>query len=634
MSKKRKQDDAHHGASETKLDTVHAPEHEDEFVYVPRGKSRGFYIFILVLMVFTLIIFVVPEQFQALFSSRPQTLQEYLVWEHPTRGRTVVTPADFRQEQQRLHKFFSLQQVPNAQDLYEPESVAYFMITDALAQAAGVEVTDAEVGRTILEGSMGFLGGMGDPDPMMGLDVAGTVIQFPPFRTKETYVGTMSNWGIRTDEYEGTLRRVLRVMRYQNLLGTVVGHADPEDIEESWRERHEEFSFDVASVAVADFADEAAALEPTDDELRTWYEQLPSRTAAFADDYIQAGTSAEVVGWSVAGDEDVSALLAAFPMPEGTDLAEAAREYYDSVYHARFRREEPLLEGDDPVAQIYEPFEEVQAQATFEAPIYFALNAWLEDLTARADAGEPFDLMLEANGFGLHHEPAGDPRTTAEWRALDAWGGAYLDSALSRAGESGLTDAVVVERSGIYFGRVRERRAAGPAPFEDVREKVIAEWTKAQQGELALAAAEDLVAKVTESGVTVETFAGAALELGMSVERLDWFDPNENQAPGAERSAAEERGRIASFQDPAANELIPAALDADRERAWVLRCAGRRMPETLAIVPSEYQSLRNQAAARPYEVLFGQLLTLDAYRQRYGLETPGLDPEPPLEIEG
>ena len=88
MSKKRKQGGKHH-APEAELDTVHSAEHEDDFVYVPRGKSRGFYIFILVLMVFTLIIFVVPDQFQALFSPRQQTLEEFLVWEHrPTGARS------------------------------------------------------------------------------------------------------------------------------------------------------------------------------------------------------------------------------------------------------------------------------------------------------------------------------------------------------------------------------------------------------------------------------------------------------------------------------------------------------------------------------------------------------------------
>ena len=41
---------------------------DEDFIYVPRGKSRGTYIFILALMVFTLITFVVPYGMTSLFA--------------------------------------------------------------------------------------------------------------------------------------------------------------------------------------------------------------------------------------------------------------------------------------------------------------------------------------------------------------------------------------------------------------------------------------------------------------------------------------------------------------------------------------------------------------------------------------
>jgi len=622
MSKQRKSHSSH---AEDPAKAAKPAAHDDEFVYVPRGKSKAFYILILALMVFTLIIFVVPSQFQALFRPSQKVAEEYLIWEHPTAGRQVVGAAEFQHETQQLYRFFELQRTPNARALYEPEAVAYFLVTDELAQAAGVEVTDEEIGKAILEGSMGVLGGMGSSDELTGLPNA-TLVQFQPFGNKEQYVATMRNYGISTAEYEETLRRVLRVMRYQNLMGTVLGQASPEEIEKAWTERHEQFSFDVASTAVADFEDEARAELAPDDELRAWYEALPPRSGTFADDWIPAGTAAEVVGWSVGGEEDAAGLLAAFPPPAEPDAETLAKEYYDSVYHVRFRRDEPLQEGEDPAALLYLSFDEVHDQALAEAPIRAAMSAWLEDVTARTNAGETVDLAAEAAQYGLHDEPAGEPLTPAEWRARAKWGGPYMANGLARPTPNDLLDSVDVEKSGIYFARVTARREAGPAPFEDVRDEVVDAWSAEHAGDLALAKAGELSEKLSGSDeVTLEGFAAGAVELGLTVEREDWFDPNAPQAPGSEPTPVEQQLRLACASDPAADSLLPATLDDDHERVWLLRCAGRRPPPELAIAPAEYQMLRRQASASPYETLFGKLLTLDAYRRRYALQTPGID---------
>ena len=86
-------------------------------------------------------------------------------------------------------------------------------------------------------------------------------------------------WDIATIDYENTLRRVLRVIRYQNLLGSVIGHADPADIETTWMERHEEYSFDVASVAVSNFEEAARGEVVADEELSKELDGLRERSA-------------------------------------------------------------------------------------------------------------------------------------------------------------------------------------------------------------------------------------------------------------------------------------------------------------------------------------------------------------------
>jgi hypothetical protein len=605
MSKNRKKGrkpDAHHRAQnpalagdQAEVESSSGAKEDDEFVYVPRGKSKGTYIFILGLMVFTLIIFVVPGQFQALFDPREDTGNDvFMSWEHPRLGRQEVTGVEFSNERRRLNSFYYFFGVRDER-LTEYEAIASFLVTDALAKEAGVEVSRSDLTTAILEGEAGRLQG------------------FQQIGGQQAYLQRLQQLNMPGPTLEATLRDVLRVWRYQALLAAVAGAWQPESLEESWKGRHGEYRFELIEAVVADYIETAEGELPEAAELQTWYEALPPRTGAFASDWIGERVSAEVMGYPLdaAGDpagaaaSAPTALLEKYPAPEGTDEAAAARDYYDRTFHARFRRETPLEDEEDARSRIYESYEEVEAVALLEAPIHRALGLWLGDLRIRLESGEELDLAAETAELGLTYQAPGEAMDLTGWREAETWGGSYVGSGLFRADAQGLVPDVVVDENGLSIAHVVEKLAAGPTPYADVADKVAEEWAKERAGELALEglqAAYGVLLGETELAVGEklevdgQAFAAQAGVLGLEVQTRDWFDKAERDPPGYEPTPLELYTRQATWRLALEeNQVGEPALDSDGDRAWLARCSGQREPPELRISPSELGDLHREA---------------------------------------
>jgi hypothetical protein len=616
MSKQRKHKKGHKPAAEEVAPAKKAAKDDDEFVYVPRGKSKGTYIFILGLMVFTLIIFVVPGQFQALFDPRQAGGADrvFMSWEHPRLGEHEITAIEFENERRRQDRFYWFFGV-NDDRVTEYEAIAAYLVTDVLAREAGVEVSDSDLGKAILEGEQGRLMG------------------FAQLGGRDAYIQRLQQTGMAAPDVENTLRDVLRVWRYQSLLAAVGGAWKPESLEESWKGRHEEYTYDLLEAPVENFVEAAKAELPEEDELRAWYEALPPRSGAFAGDWVSERIAAEVVGFPVdanGGSEgDATALLAKYPAPEGADEAQAARDYYDRTFHARFRRAEPLEDEEDARSRIYQSYEEVEQVALREAPVHRALGLWLGELRTRLEAGEEVDLAQEAADLGLTYQAAGEALDLTAWREAEGWGGSYLGSGLFRADAQGLVPDVVVDEHGLSIARVTEKVEAGTAPYEDVAEKVGDEWAKEKAGELALASlqaaydalvGDQVLAEGEHPTVDAEAFANQAQALGLAVQTREWFDRSEQDPPGYEPTPLELYTRQATWRLGLDTDQVAApALDDAGERAWLVRCGGKREPAELAITPSELSDLHREAAFTGF-LSAAELTSFANYEQLYGLQ--------------
>jgi hypothetical protein len=615
---------------------------DEDFIYVPRGKNRWTYITILVLMIFTLVTFVVP--WDMLLAPRGGASRAYMSWEHPRLGERTVSALEFQSQQRELARFFHV--FGGDDSAYSEEATARFLVTEALAEEAGVQFGESELAQFILR----------------------------TFGSKEAYEQRLSR--ITTPaEFEATAERVLRTDRYQSLIASATSLPGAEGIEEAYNEKHQQYAFDAIGLAVEPLIATARS-EATDEEaLKTWYAEQPPRSGAFAEDWREARFSVEQVGWRV-GSADPAGLLAAYPAPEGTDAAQAARQYYDANFHTRFLRGEPAT-GPDGEPSLYHPFEEVQAEAEREAPIQRALQGWRDDLATRLAAGEGVDLAAEAASLGLEHVPASPPSTLERFRGepapesedgsdgegeaggegeaedapapLAGFVGRYVEDAVRRADPAtGLSLRPVVEKDALLVLRVVEREEAAPAPFDEVRDKVVEEWSKQRASTIALERVresyENLKSKDTAGGLrpvaTPEDFAAEAAAMGVEVEHRDWFDPSVPVAEGVEETPLEAYARrVARRLALAEGELSEPELDTTKTKAWMLRGAGKRPPAEVDIEPREYQELQWLAMSK-VDRKDGDLFSFEGLEKRYGLhlasgradEAP--PPEAPSEPEG
>ena len=611
---------------------------DEDFVYVPRGKSRGMYIFILALMVFTLIMFVVPYGLSSLFDPRAGAEQAMMTWEHPRLGTRTVEARDFMTQKRALRDYYALYGQPAegqfGEGLYDDRGTAAFFVSEALADEAGVEYGADDLSEVLRQSFSG--------------------------RSTDEYKRVLASRNMTIASFEAMATRVLRVDRFKGLIAAAAALPSPNEVAEDWSERHQQYRFDAVGLSVEPLLATARSEATDEAELKAWYESRPPRSGAFAEDWREATAAVELVAWPAA-DEPPAGLLERYPLDageagdgdEGTaiDPAELARQYYDGNYHTRFALAEPTTDADgNPKAFL--TFEEAEEAALREAPVHRALGLWRDELATRLADGEPVDVGAEAAALGLFFAPAGALRPLTEWTGDAAAGaaesddgedtssgpalpelpytGRFVADGIRRAdAATGLAPRVVVEADALLVTRKTDGAEAGPAPFEEVRDKVVEEWAKERAGEIAverlqeaydaLAAAAGELEEGARPVADLAAFEGQAAAMGASVVERDWFDPSARLTPGTEEGSLEATTRRAALRmRPDEGELTPPEMDPEGEQAWMLRCAGRRDPPELDIEPGEYATmLRTQQFMRQAEP--AHPMTYAALQRTHGL---------------
>ena len=115
-----------------------------------------------------------------------------------------------------------------------------------------------------------------------------------------------------------------------------------------WQDQRPEFKFQVISAKAADFEAQAKTEVPTDEELTTWFHERPpfEQQRLFTQPRVQAQVA--YVDLIAEPAFDATALLAAYPAAEGTDVDQLTRNYYDLNQRTRFMRpEEEVPPADD-----------------------------------------------------------------------------------------------------------------------------------------------------------------------------------------------------------------------------------------------------------------------------------------------
>ena len=592
-----------------------AHEHDDDVIVVPKGSSRTRFLMTAILALMVLTTFTVSREVVDVLTGSGKAKNAYMKWTRPDGTIETMKQMDFLLVRQNLSRVEQILSGGRNSKEKTDAQVARQIILDALAQDAGIDVPDSEL-RDILKG----------------------------FGTADVYRQTLSHFRTTTSEFEDALRSMLRVARYEQLLGAAAAIPDPKEVLDRWKTSHKEYQLDAIELSTAGFADEAAAACPKGDELKAWFEALPDPEKATYRQQLEAKTAAEFAWFSLDTVSKTERLLQKYPRPSTENADEVAKTWYESNKDLLYRKPE-VAAGKAKTPEDYQPFDTVQDSARTAGIAYQSLLDWVNDMRAREQKGETVEFPTEAMAIGLAYRREEVAHTRAEWKtAAMAWSGqAVLAATFSPTAQVGKVLDAVVDAKGIFIGRVLEKQDSRMPAFEEFQDKVRDGWIAKKKGELALAKLEALRAKfpaapegadatAQQAGPKdpanlpvvepdAQKFKAAAQELGLDVKTEEWFDAGASFKNGMPTPFILYQRQAAQSLGETIGGIAKPSLAADKSSAWMVRIAASREPDVSKLTPQDYQTAQQITAFQSRSELFEKTFGSDDYlKQRYGLE--------------
>jgi hypothetical protein len=554
------------------------------------------FILTLVLIIFLLLVFTIPSALIGGASGGGGAEESYVSWTTPGGEEVQVSSGDFFAQMRTFHNALRISPfaaIPLGIFDREPNErqLARLLVLERMANEAGIVVSRRELGLH-LKGS----------NELQGI-------------SREFYDSFVTQYGV--EAVEGTLLRVLRATRFLQLAGNAGALADPNMIEELWHDQHEELAFDYMSLAIDDMKEEARKELPDDEALSAWFDEQPEveREALMTPERRKA----EYVYFVNVEETPGTALLAEYPDESERDPEEMAEEYYNRVYFSRFTRpQEDLSEGETPTAQErYLSQEETQEQAMAEAPIYFAMQAWLGDLQGRQAAGEEIDLAAEAERLGLEHTSI-DFKTREELPEETFFkedeSTATLVSYTFQALAGGFGFSLVATGDRVVIVRTTEVQERVLPPFEDIRGEVAEKWIAPKAEELATGRLQEIWESLEEftkeededafqapegpfRRVDADAFQAAAAAADLATGYRDFVDKGGSIDEDPDWEAAPNKF-IATHKDYYAldtDEVAEPLSARDKSAVYLIRMAAKRPVSLDLMQPSEYESYKMRA---------------------------------------
>ncbi|MEO1698818.1 MAG: hypothetical protein AAFU73_16095 [Planctomycetota bacterium] len=610
--------------------TTQQPE-DGELIHVPEGQSRLRYLLTLGLVLFLLVIFVVADNFSAAMTGRGGGRGDdiYLRWTDPLSSESVeVTQMNFSRSAKEIElgmrlgvylpPSFRFQDPtkPQSSPDVDPDDVASFLIYERIATGSAVGVSDEEVKQR--------LRAIGD---------------------ENTLAAFARSYDMSPRDVAEAVRRVLRVQKVMELVQTPLQVNDSTAATELWQEQVPEYKFQVGSLDVATVTEDAAAQLPADEELLRWFrEDLDPRRRQGL--YTKPRAVPEVIYLDFADEAfDRTALVEAFPLPEGADRDTLARSYYDFNRSRRFMRptETEGEEGDDPAPATPYEFEEVKDQALAEAELKSALDALLtelQDQAAAAEEGTVLDLAPSAEKYGLQVgevDPGGYLRE--DIAEVPGWGSREISAQLMFTPVGQLLPRVVVSESAITIARVASKTEAAEPALDDVRDEVTEMWVDGRAGELALerltevrdafpreATDDPESAEAVPPTVTAAAFEAAVREAGLEFYDREYFGRGEKAGDDVEDLGEKFITAPGSFTVYTLEEGQVAAPTLTREgdSVHLARLDSTRAKDPKELTPTVHNGYRSRVRGTAFQEIGARLFRGDSawMTERLGLEWP------------
>ncbi len=476
----------------------------------------------------------------------------------------IAQSGQVRNLQQKLFEFFFVGFGAAGDHKSKNNEVLQAMLLTALARDQGIAIAKEELSDWVTEA----------------------------FETADQYRAVCRHLSLPIPTFEAALREALLLKRVMSILQAQVPVPSGDEIVARWAEKNERFTFEVASLPIADARAKLDPEKVTNDDLQSWFsarDEFENSKFRRPETFVLEGLA--VFDPSAAQAEAFEALVAAATVQDSD-----ARTYFDLAKAVRFRKSADP--GADPAvtlpesAPVYFEFDEVKDRAIRETRVARALEKVASEV--REALSQPgFDLKTIGEKYGLAHWTSGDPKVYADVATIPVHGCPGIQIPLTDAKEGELLPTYQAAPGAIQITRLVKKNPSRIPEVEEIRSEILADYLD----EKAQAAAKEEMLKLADALkdatgddrlVRLASERGLACETLAPIARSRREDPDFADAPrDVSRFLAEQRGfgaqRPGAPVDPfalAVGDVGGPLVDASSEKkaVYVVRVKERVKP--------------------------------------------------------
>jgi hypothetical protein len=424
-------------------------------------------------------------------------------------------------------------------------------------------------------------------------------------------------------QFELLLRDVLRVPTLESMLASSQVPTD-EDVLKMFRERYQEMQLEYVVWYASDFEAAAQALEPTEEELQTFYDEGLSFTQRRDLENEEAvAFEALLITKDALQTEAVQSWLT-----EEEPTEEMLDSFYSFNRRMLYMRPEPE-EGTEPDPELGEFLsrEELGDRVREDWSLQRAAQM------LQGDAAESGDLEALAAERGVEALKFEEPVPASQLAELPRIGAVGLGQLL-RVDEGVFLASPVMGNGVAVLARALKQQPREMPPLADIRESVIDYWREGRLPELATEAAEAMIAgfpqpEIEGDAIEVEAdaFATATTDAGLEIGTLGWISRNRRAGEDPVWDADDNvsdwlRSQVnRGLDDAIENQILGPYENSFVEDPFVVvaRLVGTREPSTERIWPAELTSIRQTLAYQGSVTFREDQLSFEAMAQHYNL---------------
>jgi len=424
-------------------------------------------------------------------------------------------------------------------------------------------------------------------------------------------------------QFESQVARAVRVMMVVELMRC--SEVPTEDsILDIWSTDNEEMELEYVVWHPSQFDEIAAALEPTEEELATYFDEEMSAFEKVKLEIPQAVTFEAVLLSSEALETD--AVKAWFTPAEPTE--EELNGFYQVNKQRMYVRPEPE-DGQKPDPELDRLLSREEVGDTTLRTDYL-LNQAIGQLGLDLTAAE--DVAAFATEKGAEHLVFSEMVEPSGLIDVDRVGDLQLNVLFQS--ETGTWSSRPLVKQGLsYFVRANEKRERRLPELSEIRDDVVALWRDTRQQSLALEAAEAFMAGLPRGedyvegdpvSVSDEVFANAVAAEGRALEQMGWLARRARRTvdpvwPGDARLLRGLRGRVGlRLDDLVVGEAI-GPEDFDKDGVAIVHLKGRRDVDPSTMWPSELANARARATQAARTSFIADQISFEGLANNYGL---------------